>query len=55
MDTNTIAGVIANAIEQGLGNFALNVNADVDRDAIVKITVDANNNYKTRKGASQYV
>jgi len=54
MDSNSIAGVIARAIENGLGSFVMNVNADVDRDSIVDITVEANRSRRMRTGVGIY-
>lgn len=55
LDTVTLGEMITRAIENGLSNFTLNVNADVDRDAIVKITVDNDQDCYMRKGVGQYV
>jgi len=54
MDTNTLAYTVASAIERGLEGFVMNVNAGVDKDAIVKITVDANRDYSKRTGTGLY-
>lgn len=55
MSNDKVAEAISDAIERGLSQFTLNVNADVDKDAIVRITVDDNNNYRQRKGVGRYV
>jgi hypothetical protein len=54
LDSTGMASTIANAIEHGLAQFTLNINADVDKQAIVDITVDANRRNKIRTGASIY-
>ena len=54
MDTTTLAYTISDAIERGLDGFVMNINAGVDKDAIVKVTVDANRNNIKRTGGSLY-